>query len=88
MYYPLGPRWRRMYGSATISELLQNYHYGHEKQNVMHDIHDSPSWKKAFSEGEFHSVYILTNLMPGSIPPVTMPPPPPRAYPRGFALFS
>ena len=72
MYYPLGPRWRRMYGSATISELLQNHHYGHEKQNVMHDIHDSPSWKKAFSEGEFHSVYILTNLMPGSIPPVTM----------------
>ena len=62
MYYPLGPRWRRMYGSATISELLQNHHYGHEKQNVMHDIHDSPSWKKAFSKGEFHSVYILTNL--------------------------
>ena len=39
-----------------------------------------PRGKKAFSEGEFHSVYILTNLMPGSVPPVTMPPPPPDLH--------
>lgn len=52
----------------------------------MHDIHDSPSWKKAFSEGEFHYVYILTNLMPGSIPPVTMSPPPP-GIPPGICIF-
>ena len=31
-------------------------------------------------------MYILTNLMPGSIPPVTMPPPP-RAYPRDLHFF-
>ena len=52
IYYPLGPRWRRMYGSASISEVLQSHHYHQEEKKVMHDIHDSPSWKKAFSEGK------------------------------------
>ena len=52
IYYPLGPRWRRMYGSASISEVLQS-HYGHEEaeEKVMRDIQDSSAWKQAFSEG-------------------------------------
>ena len=41
-----------MYGSASISEVLQSHHYHQEEKKVMHDIHDSPSWKKAFSEGK------------------------------------
>ena len=52
MYYPLGPRWRRMYGSASISEILQNHQCGHGEKKTMGDIHDSPSWKRAFSEGK------------------------------------
>lgn len=52
MYYPLGPRWRRMYGSASISEVLQNHQCGQGEKKTMRDIHDSPSWKQAFSEGK------------------------------------
>ena len=54
VYYPLGPRWRRMYGNATISEVLQSHdHKEMAHKNVMRDIHDSPAWKQAFSESGF-----------------------------------
>ena len=43
MYYPLGLRWRRTYGSASISEILQNHQCGHREKKTMGDIHDSPS---------------------------------------------
>ena len=51
-YFPLGPRWRRMYGDANISQVMQS-HTSEYNYDTMHDIHDSPSWKKAFSEGGF-----------------------------------
>ena len=56
-YFPLGPRWRRMYGDASISQVIQGHtrehNYDTEEPFLMHDIHDSSSWKKAFSEGGF-----------------------------------
>ena len=58
LYFPLGPRWKRMYGNANISEVLQSHMHAHdceteEPTNIMRDIHDSPSWNQAFSEEGF-----------------------------------
>jgi len=47
-YFPLGPRWKRMYGNASISEVLQSHIK--PRNHVMKDVHDSPSWLYAFSE--------------------------------------
>lgn len=49
-YLPLGRRFKRNYGTATISELLQS-HSGEKSSSdtKMHDIHDSPKWKEAYS---------------------------------------
>ena len=58
LYFPLGPRWKRMYGNANISEVLQSHMHAQdydteEPKNIMRDIHDSPSWNQAFSEEGF-----------------------------------
>ncbi|XP_020900983.1 uncharacterized protein LOC110239599 isoform X1 [Exaiptasia diaphana] len=58
-YYPVGPRWKRMYGDATISELLQSHKMPSTDHDVdgcgmMRDIHDSPQFLEAFtSDGKF-----------------------------------
>lgn len=48
-YLPRGPRLIRSYGVQGIAEILQS-HRGEKKGGVMHDIHDSPKWKNAYSE--------------------------------------
>ena len=56
LYFPLGPRWRRMFGNASISEVIQSHADNRdacEDSSIMRDIHDSPSWKQAFSEEGF-----------------------------------
>ena len=51
-YYPVGPRWRRMYGEASISEILQNHGRSGELMSsddgVMRDIHDAPQFSDAY----------------------------------------
>ena len=53
-YYPLGPRWKRMYGNATIAEVLQSHgdRDMHPTINV-NDIIGSKSWCKAYSPQGF-----------------------------------
>lgn len=52
-YYPLGPRWKRMYGNATIAEVLQSHDRNiHPTVNV-NDIIGSKSWCKAYSPQGF-----------------------------------
>ena len=56
LYFPLGPCWTRMYGNASISEVIQGHSrdvHSREDLSIMRDIHDSPSWKDAFSEEGF-----------------------------------
>lgn len=52
-YYPLGPRWRRMYGNSTISQLLQSH--GAPQDNtkellVMTDVQDSPNFLACYEK--------------------------------------
>lgn len=55
-YLPLGPRLERRYGLDSISYLLQSHQGECQIENqVMCDIQDSPSWKRAYAEnGTFH----------------------------------
>ena len=53
-YLPLGPRLVRNYGTKDISYLLQshggeNFASQNSGSHDMSDIHDSPTWKEAFS---------------------------------------
>lgn len=55
-YYPLGPRWKRMYGDATISQLLQSHRMPADDHgcSLMRDIHDSPQFLEAYEKsGKF-----------------------------------
>lgn len=54
-YYPLGPRWKRMYGNARISEILQKHanRKGNSDSSIMTDVQDSPAWKAAFDTKGF-----------------------------------
>ena len=51
-YYLLGPRWKRMYGNATIAEVLQSHDMNSRDDNLQ-DIIGSTSWRKAYSEQGF-----------------------------------
>ena len=48
-YLPLGPRLSRVFGTASLAALIQSH--GTQSEADMYDIHDSPSWKKAYGSG-------------------------------------
>lgn len=51
-YLPLGPRLKRLFGTSSLAKLVQEH--GMSSTTVLHDIHDSPSWKYAYgSSGVF-----------------------------------
>ena len=51
-YMPLGPRLERMYATKNIAQIMQTHTSSH---GIMFNVHDSPSWSKAYSlEGVFH----------------------------------
>ena len=53
-YYPLGPRLKRMFASSSISQCLQAHACPTNDHDItMYDVHDSPLWKKAFTEDGF-----------------------------------
>ena len=52
-YYPLGPRWKRMYGNATIAEVLQSHDCDINPAVDVNDIIGSKSWNKAYSQQGF-----------------------------------
>ena len=55
-YYPLGPRWKRMFGNATVAEVLQSHdvaHKDHPGDQCVDDIIGSPLWKKVYGDGGF-----------------------------------
>ena len=52
VYYPVGPRWRRLYECEAVSELLQS-HSLQKQGDFMADVCDSPCWKAAYAEGGF-----------------------------------
>lgn len=52
-YYPLGPRWRRMYGNSTISQLLQSHRaqeHAPEELLFMTDVQDSPNFRSCYEK--------------------------------------
>lgn len=52
-YYPLGPRWRRMFGNPTISQLLQSHGApcnSTEELLIMSDVHNSPNFLSCFEK--------------------------------------
>lgn len=53
LYLPIGPRLARYFGEENLAKLLQA-HAGSAHTNLgMWDIHDSPIWKKLYSEDGF-----------------------------------
>lgn len=53
-YYPLGPRLKRMFATSSISQRLQAHAISTNDHDItMYDVHDSPLWKKAFTEDGF-----------------------------------
>ena len=52
VYYPVGPRWRRLYECEAVSELLQS-HSLQKQGDFMTDVCDSPCRKAAYAEGGF-----------------------------------
>lgn len=53
IYYPVGPRFRRLYECKASSELLQSHAVGRNQGNVMTDVFDSHCWKAAYAEDGF-----------------------------------
>ena len=51
-YYPLGPRFKRLYDCRETSRLLQEHSLRSRacQGNFMYDIHDSPTWQAAYAE--------------------------------------
>ena len=51
-YLPIGPRLERLFGTASLSEIVQSH--ASRTGTCMYDVHDSPSWKAAYSSnGQF-----------------------------------
>lgn len=52
-YYPLGPRFKRLYDCRETSSLLQEHSLRSRAGlgDLMYDIHDSPTWQAAYAEG-------------------------------------
>ena len=49
LYYPLGPRWRRLFECKETSKMLQEYALRPDMGDLMTDIFDSPKWKAAYA---------------------------------------
>ena len=58
-YLPVGPRLVRLFGTSNLAKIVQAHGLHHSTKHVsMYDIHDSPTWKLAYSTtGEFGSEY-------------------------------
>ena len=50
IYYPVGPRWRRLYECEATSELLQSHAVRPNQCGVMSDVYDAPCWKVAYAK--------------------------------------
>ena len=48
-YLPLGPRLKRLFGISNLAQLLQE-HGRVPSSSSLFDLHDSPSWKNAYSD--------------------------------------
>lgn len=58
VYLPIGPRLKRIYGNATLCEIIQMHHNigtGVDDDNdfELRDIQDAPIWKHEYSESGF-----------------------------------
>lgn len=55
-YLPILPRIKRMYSAPAFAQLLQQHSVSNlECPTVIHDIHQSPFWRKLYSsDGQFH----------------------------------
>ena len=49
VYLPLGPRLIRMFRTKKLAEVIQAHINTQGTTSFMHDIHDSPTWKYAYS---------------------------------------
>ena len=49
LYYPLGPRWRRLFECKETSKMLQEHALRPDMGDLMTDIFDSPKWKAAYA---------------------------------------
>lgn len=49
VYYPLGPRWKRMFENRDMSEVLQS-HYSFDESCLIYDVQNSPAWKQLFAD--------------------------------------
>ena len=52
-YYPLGPRWRRMYGNANIAEVSQSHCSGDSESLLLQDVIGSRNWQSVYRETGF-----------------------------------
>ena len=55
-YLPIGPRLERLFGTASLSEIVQSHLQltNDPDDDYMYDIHDSPAWREAYaSTGQF-----------------------------------
>ena len=58
VYYPLGPRWRRLFECNETSQILQEHALRPNQGDLMTDVFDCPSWKTAYApNGLFHLIY-------------------------------
>lgn len=54
-YLPVGPRLVRLFGTPNLAKIVQAHGLNNSSE-IMYDIHDSPTWKMAYSsDGEFAS---------------------------------
>ena len=50
-YLPIGPRLERLFGTASLSEIVQSHLQltNDPDDDYMYDIHDSPAWREAYA---------------------------------------
>ena len=49
-YLPLKSRLERMFGNATVAQILQSHNSPQDEVTPIFDIHQSPAWKKAYDK--------------------------------------
>lgn len=53
-YLSIGPRLERLFATASMAKIIQSHSdVAREREDGMHDVHDSPAWRNAYSSSVF-----------------------------------
>ena len=61
VYLPLGPRFGRLYGTASLAQVVQSFAQGNSELDVMTDVQQSPLWNTFRSTARERTVILQSS---------------------------